>query len=67
VPPEIQDQIFEPFFTTRKKGTGLGLAIVKKNATQLGGCVSLRSPVENGRGAEFRVTLAAPLTSEVRS
>lgn len=58
VPPELQRKIFEPFFTTNKvTGTGLGLAIVQQNIKHLGGKITLRSPVNGGRGAAFRVVI----------
>ncbi|WP_321472013.1 ATP-binding protein [uncultured Paludibaculum sp.] len=57
VPPEMHERIFEPFFTTRAKGTGLGLSIVRKAAHHLHGEVRVESPVAEGRGARFLVTL----------
>ena len=54
---EQQMRLFQPFFTTKANGTGLGLAIVRRRATELGGTVSCRSPIADGRGAEFIVRL----------
>ena len=54
---EQQTRLFQPFFTTKASGTGLGLAIVRRRATELGGTVSYRSPIADGRGAEFIVRL----------
>jgi signal transduction histidine kinase len=57
VPPSMQEKIFEPFFTTKQRGTGLGLAIVARRAHELGGTITLASPVVDGRGARFVITL----------
>lgn len=57
IPSDLHEKIFQPYFTTRQSGTGLGLAIVLKNLRQLGGSISLQSPVEDGLGSEFTVTL----------
>jgi signal transduction histidine kinase len=66
IPDEMKSRIFEPFFTTRTKGTGLGLAIVKKNLAHLGGVVRVHSPVRDGRGTRFEVTLPAVAAKEVK-
>ena len=57
IPPDLRDRVFEPFFTTRQKGTGLGLAIVRKALNHLGAAIALESPVQDGKGTRFRVTL----------
>ncbi len=57
VPPSMQDKIFEPFFTTKTRGTGLGLAIVARRVRDLGGAITLASPVTDGRGARFQIIL----------
>ncbi len=57
VPPSMQEKIFEPFFTTKQRGTGLGLAIVARRVRELGGTITLSSPVADGRGAEFQIIL----------
>jgi signal transduction histidine kinase len=60
---EIRSRIFEPFVTTKTRGTGLGLAIVRKRVEQLGGTVSVISPV-NDRGTRFTVRLPRTARAE---
>ncbi|MGH9937070.1 MAG: sensor histidine kinase, partial [Blastocatellia bacterium] len=57
VPLSMQEKIFEPFFTTKQRGTGLGLAIVARRVRELGGTITLASPVTDGRGARFQIVL----------
>jgi signal transduction histidine kinase len=57
VPPDARAKIFQPFFTTKASGTGLGLAIVAKRLEEMAGSIECYSPVENGRGTQFTVTL----------
>jgi signal transduction histidine kinase len=54
---ELREKILQPFFTTKTQGTGLGLAIVARRASDAGGKLEFESPVKNGRGTRFRVTL----------
>lgn len=54
---ELQEKILQPFFTTKTQGTGLGLAIVARRASDAGGKLEFESPVKNGRGTRFYVTL----------
>ncbi|HEY6330262.1 MAG TPA: ATP-binding protein, partial [Blastocatellia bacterium] len=57
VSAELQDSIFDPFFTTKPRGTGLGLSIVRRRLNELGGSISVESPMAHGKGASFVVTL----------
>ena len=57
VPPGARAKIFQPFFTTKASGTGLGLAIVAKRLEEMSGSIECVTPVENGRGTQFIVTL----------
>jgi len=62
ISPEISARITQPFFTTKAQGTGLGLAIVSRRVSECGGRLDWQSPVQNGRGTRFQVTL--PLAPE---
>jgi signal transduction histidine kinase len=57
VPPEFHGKIFQPFFSTKPSGTGLGLAIVERRVAELEGTIAWESPVKDGHGTRFRVTL----------
>jgi signal transduction histidine kinase len=61
VPLPMQDKIFEPFFTTKTRGTGLGLAIVARRVRELGGTITLMSPVTDECGARFEITLPSSI------
>jgi signal transduction histidine kinase len=63
IPEEARQKIFEPFYSTRSRGTGLGLAIVQRRAVELGASVELVSPVEDGRGTRF--IMSVPITQVV--
>ncbi|MFT7128979.1 MAG: Na+/proline symporter/signal transduction histidine kinase [Gammaproteobacteria bacterium] len=54
-----QDQIFDPFFTTKEpgEGTGLGLSLAYSIINDLGGNISLESPVHKNRGTKFTIKL----------
>jgi len=57
IPAALREKILQPFFTTKSQGTGLGLAIVARRAAEVGGKVDWESPVKDGRGTRFQVTL----------
>lgn len=63
VPADLLPHIFEKFVHAPRaggdggEGTGLGLAIARGIAEAHGGTLVAQSPVENGRGARFVLTL----------
>ncbi len=57
IPASLREKILQPFFTTKSQGTGLGLAIVARRAAEFGGKVDWESPVKDGHGTRFEVTL----------
>ncbi len=59
IPLEIQGQVFEPFFTTKEpgQGTGLGLSLVYSILDNMDGRIQLQSPLENGPGSRFTLSL----------
>jgi signal transduction histidine kinase len=57
IPAALREKILQPFFTTKSQGTGLGLAIVARRVAEFGGKVEWESPVRDGRGTRFHVTL----------
>ena len=63
ITPEARDKVLQPFFTTKTQGTGLGLAIVARRVAEVGGKLEWESPINNGHGTRFRVSLA---TAEVQ-
>lgn len=52
---EIKMRLFEPLFTTKARGIGLGLAISNRLTEANGGSILVES--EEGKGAEFIVSL----------
>ena len=54
---EARAKLLQPFFTTKTQGTGLGLAIVARRVAEFGGKLEWESPVSDGRGTRFQVTL----------
>jgi signal transduction histidine kinase len=52
-----REKVLQPFFTTKTQGTGLGLAIVARRVAESQGQLDWESPVKEGRGARFRVSL----------
>jgi len=65
IPPDLQAHVFEPFFTTKDPGagTGLGLALVFSIMDDMGGSVSLHSPLHEGPNPGTRITLQLPKAS----
>lgn len=65
IPPEVQAHIFEPFFTTKEpgEGTGLGLALVFSIMHDLGGRVSIKSPLHTGEHPGTRIELQLAATT----
>jgi signal transduction histidine kinase len=57
IPAALREKILQPFFTTKSQGTGLGLAIVARRVAEFGGKVDWESPVKDGHGTRFKVTL----------
>ena len=57
IPAMLRERILRPFFTTKSQGTGLGLAIVARRVSEFGGKVDWESPVKDGKGTRFKVTL----------
>jgi signal transduction histidine kinase len=57
IPAALQEKILRPFFTTKSQGTGLGLAIVARRVAEFGGKMNCESPVQDGHGTRFQVTL----------
>jgi len=57
VPENLREKVLQPFFTTKSQGTGLGLAIVARRVAECGGTLDWQSPVNDGRGTKFQVTL----------
>jgi signal transduction histidine kinase len=58
ISPELRSKIFQPFFTTKAAGTGLGLSIVARRMAEMGGTIACESPLKNGKGTRFRLTLS---------
>jgi len=59
-----QQRVFEPFYSTKSRGTGLGLAIVQRRIVELGGSVELTSPVAEGHGTRFRLTIPLQMKTQ---
>jgi len=57
IPEAVRGKILQPFFTTKARGTGLGLAIVARRVEEIGGALSVESPIREERGSRFSVLL----------
>ena len=57
VPESAREKILQPFFTTKTQGTGLGLAIVARRVAEFDGQLDWESPVRDGKGTRFEVTM----------
>src|SRR6202171_208690 len=57
IPAALQEKILQPFFPTKSRGTGLGLALVARRIAEFGGKLNCESPLRDGHGTRFRVTL----------
>jgi signal transduction histidine kinase len=57
VAESAREKILQPFFTTKTQGTGLGLAIVARRVAEFGGTLEWKSPVKDGKGTRFEVTM----------
>ena len=64
IPATLREKILQPFFTTKSQGTGLGLAIVARRMAEFGGKVDWESPLKDGRGTRFQVTLPVEETKK---
>jgi signal transduction histidine kinase len=54
---DLRARIFQPYFTTKPTGTGLGLSIVARRIAEMGGTLACESPLRNGAGTRFRLTV----------
>jgi signal transduction histidine kinase len=59
VAESAREKLLRPFFTTKTHGTGLGLAIVARRVAEFGGKLEWKSPVREGKGTRFEVSLPA--------
>jgi two-component system sensor histidine kinase KdpD len=64
IPPASLERIFDKFYRVgrsdgRTPGTGLGLAIAAGVIRAMGGEISARSPIKDGRGTEISIMLPA--------
>ncbi len=57
VEENAREKILQPFFSTKTQGTGLGLAIVARRVAEFGGRLDWVSPLKDGKGTRFEVTI----------
>lgn len=57
IDPELQEKVFDAFYTTKEHGTGLGLGICRRIVSEHQGVLAMESPVKNGRGTCFLLSL----------
>jgi signal transduction histidine kinase len=57
IPREHVSKIFQPGYTTKKGSAGMGLNIVERRLGEMFGSIVWQSPVANGHGARFTMTL----------
>jgi len=60
IPEAAREKILQPFFTTKSQGTGLGLAIVVRRVAESDGKLAWRSPLHDGHGTRFEISLPLP-------
>lgn len=58
IPREHVSKIFQPGYTTKKGATGMGLNIVERRLGEMFGSIVWQSPVANGLGARFTLTIS---------
>jgi len=69
IPADVLDRLFDRFFRVQRgdskpAGSGLGLSICKGFVEAMGGGITVRSPLHDGRGATFVVTFPAETQPE---
>lgn len=64
ISPDLRARMFQPFFTTKVSGTGLGLAIAARRVAEMTGTITCESPLADGKGTRFRITLPLAETTE---
>jgi signal transduction histidine kinase len=57
IPREHLSKVFQPGYTTKKGSAGMGLNIVERRLGEMLGSIVWVSPISNGRGTRFTVTL----------
>lgn len=57
IPREHLSKIFQPGYTTKQNAAGMGLNIVERRLGEMLGSIVWVSPIHNGRGTRFTLTL----------